>query len=113
MEEGGAEKLMNTLISKMESIDQEVQILKAENAALRRVVDSPATLLRKAGYVSVRTPLADDVSTDPLRGDLGVDGQAVMKSDSRDSYTNEDIHNMSWKEIHEMAEQTREVKEMY
>jgi hypothetical protein len=113
MEENGAEKLMNTLISKMESIDSEVQILKAENAALRRVVDSPAALLRKAGYVSVRTPLADDVSTDPLRGDLGVDSQAIVKSDNTDSYSNEDIHKMSWSEIHEMAEQTREVKEMY
>ena len=113
MEEGGAERLMNALISKMESIDSEVQILKAENAALRRMVDSPSTLLRKAGYVSVRTPLADDVSTDPLRGDFGVDSQAIAKSDNTDSYSNEDIHKMSWSEIHEMAEQTREVKEMY
>lgn len=113
MEEDGAEKLMSTLISKMESIDQDVQILKAENAALRKMVDSPAALLRKAGYVSVRTPLADDVSTDPLRGDFGVDSQTVVKSDSSDSFSNEDIHNMSWSEIHEMAEQTREVKEMY
>ena len=113
MEEGGAERSMNALISKMESIDSEVQILKAENAALRKMVDSPSTLLRKAGYVSVRTPLADDVSTDPLRGDLGVDSQSVMKSDGTNTYTNEDIHNMSWSEIHEMAEQTREVKEMY
>ena len=113
MGEDGAEKLMSTLISKMESIDQDVQILKAENAALRKMVDSPAALLRKAGYVSVRTPLADDVSTDPLRGDFGVDSQTVVKSDSSDSFSNEDIHNMSWSEIHEMAEQTREVKEMY
>ena len=113
MEEDGAEKLMSTLISKMESIDQDVQILKAENAALRKMVDSPAALLRKAGYVSVRTPLADDVSTDPLRGDFGVDAQTVVKSDNSDSFSNEDIHNMSWSEIHEMTEQTREVKEMY
>ena len=36
MEESGAEKLMNTLISKMESMDNDVQILKAEN------VDDPS-----------------------------------------------------------------------
>ena len=114
MEEGGAEKLMNTLITKMESIDNEVQILKAENAALKRIVDSPAALLKKAGYVTARTPLSVDVGYDPLRGDLPLDdaGSAVMKSDNNE-YSNAEIHNLSWSEIHEMAEQTREVKEMY
>lgn len=114
MEEGGAEKLMNTLITKMESIDNEVQILKAENAALKRIVDSPAALLKKAGYVTARTPLSVDVGYDPLRGDLPVDdvGSAVIKSDNNE-YSNVEIHNLSWSEIHEMAEQTREVKEMY
>ena len=113
MEEGGAERLMNTLITKMESIDNEVQILKAENAALKRMVDSPAALLKKAGFVTARTPLSVDVGYDPLRGDLPVDeAGAVIKSDNNE-YSNEEIHNLSWSEIHEMAEQTREVKELY
>lgn len=113
MEEGGAERLMNTLITKMESIDNEVQILKAENAVLKRMVDSPAALLKKAGFVTARTPLSVDVGYDPLRGDLPVDeANAVIKSDNNE-YSNEEIHNLSWSEIHEMAEQTREVKELY
>jgi len=113
MEESGAEKLMNTLISKMESMDNDVQILKAENAAMRRLINSPEALFRKAGFVSARTPLSEDVDYDPLRGDLPVNGaNAIIKSDNQD-FTNEEIHNLTWSEIHEMAEQTREVKELY
>lgn len=113
MEESGAEKLMNTLISKMESMDNDVQILKAENVALRKMLNSPQALLRKAGYVSVSTPLSEDVGYDPLRGDLPVESSsAIVKADSN-NYTNEEIHNLTWSEIHEMADQTREVKELY
>lgn len=113
MEDTGAEKLMNTLISKMESIDNEVQILKAENIALKRIVDSPSALLKKAGYVSIRTPLSEDIAYDPLRGDMPIsENNMVAKSDNSE-FSNEDIHNLTWSEIHEMADQTREVKEMY
>ena len=113
MEENGAEKLMNTLISKMESMDNDVQVLKAENAAMRRLINSPEALFIKAGFVSARTPLSEDVDYDPLRGDLPVNSaNAIIKSDSQD-FTNEEIHNLTWSEIHEMAEQTREVKELY
>ena len=96
------EALMSTLITKMESMDNELQ-------ALRNLVKSPQALLRKAGFVPVSTPLSEDVMPDGFRGD------EILKEnrDSPDNYTNQEIHTMSWEEIHDMAEQHREVKELY
>ena len=114
MEDSGAEKLMNTLISKMESMDNEVQILKAENASLRRMMENPQSILKKAGFVPYSTPYSEDVEVDAFRADV----QTIKKEDggSRsdpDKFSNTEIHEMSWDEIHDMADQHREVKEMY
>ncbi len=113
-EDGGAGKLMNTLISKMESMDNEVQMLKAENVILKRAMENPQMLLRKAGYVPYGTPLSEDVEVDAFRADV----QTIKKEDggSRsdpEKFSNTEIHEMTWDEIHDMAEQHREVKEMY
>jgi len=101
-EQSAVDKLMNTLITKMETMDNELQ-------ELRFMVKSPQALLRKAGFVPVNTPLSEDVMPDGFRGD------EILKeaSDSPDKYSNEEIHTMSWEDIHEMAEQYREVKELY
>jgi len=112
--EEGAEKLMNTLISKMESMDNEVQILKAENASLKRMMQNPQSILMKAGFVPYATPYSEDVEVDAFRADV----QTIKKEDggSRsdpDKFSNTEIHEMTWDEIHEMADQHREVKEMY
>jgi hypothetical protein len=112
--EEGTEKLMNTLISKMESMDNEVQILKAENASLRRVMENPQFILKKAGFVPYSTPYSEDVEVDAFRADV----QTIKKEDggSRsdpDKFSNTEIHEMTWDEIHDMADQHREVKEMY
>ena len=45
---------------------------------------------------------------DAFRGDIGVgtnDDSALLKS--QNEYTNNEIHLMSWEEIHEMAEQAK------
>ena len=112
--EDGPEKLMNTLISKMESMDNEVQILKAENASLKRMMENPQNILRKAGFVPYSTPYSEDVEVDAFRADV----QTIQKQEggSRsdpDKFSNTEIHEMTWDEIHEMADQHREVKEMY
>jgi len=94
--------LMSTLITKMESMDNELQ-------ELRKMVRSPQSLLRKAGFVPMSTPLSEDVMPDGFRGD------EILKEnkDMPDNYTNEEIHTMTWEEIHDMAAQHKEVKEMY
>ena len=68
-EVSATERLMTTLISKMESMDSDLQSLKRENAM--------------------------------LRSDEGV----LLKAN--DSFTNEEIHLMSWEEIHDMADQAK------
>lgn len=110
-EESVAERLMGALISKMETMDGEVQMLKAENQHLRNAVSDPLTMLRKAGFVPSKTPLSQDVSTDAFRGDIGVESEfdrldsGILKSQSE--YSNNDIHLMSWDDIHEMAGQAK------
>ena len=61
-EESVAERLMNALISKMETMDGDLQMLKAENQQLRNAVSDPISMLRKAGFVPASTPLSQDVS---------------------------------------------------
>ena len=106
------EKLMNTLISKMESMDSDLQVLKAENLHLKRAVTNPISLLRKAGFVQANTPLSQDIRTDVCRGDMGVEGvegDNLILKDSTE-YSNEEIHLMSWEDIHEMAEQSKDTE---
>jgi hypothetical protein len=114
-DEGDAGKLMTTLITKMESMDSDMQLIKAENASLRKLIQNPSHILRKAGFVPYGTPLSEDVSVDAFRSDMDTNilkGQGI-DADNLDKYSNEEIHEMSWEEIHDMAHQHKEVKEMY
>jgi len=107
-EESVAERLMSALITKMENMDSDLQVLKAENVQLKQALSDPISMLRKAGFVPAATPLSQDVSTDAFRGDVGVENSmdsALLKS--QNEYTNNEIHLMSWEEIHEMAEQAK------
>ena len=105
-EEGGsAEKLMGALISKMESMDGDLQTMKQENMALRKSLQNPHTLLKRAGFVSARNNLPQDVLPDEFRGDdilKGYSGEelAIPK-------TNEDFHEMNWEDIHALAGQAK------
>ena len=113
MVEEGPEQLMNALISKMESMDADIQGTRAENLILKRAIDNPQVILRKAGFVPYNTPLSEDVEVDAFRADLSTtSGDSIIKDDP-DKYSNTEIHEMSWDEIHDMADQHREVKEMY
>ena len=61
------------------------------------------------------TPMTEDVSAGAFRSDMDTVSGNVMKQDegNPDKYSNEQIHEMSWDAIHDMAEQHREIKEMY
>ena len=67
MTETPTEKLMNTLITKMESMDSDLQMLKQENARLKAIVSNPASLMKKSGLVSVNTPFTENVTGDAFR----------------------------------------------
>ena len=95
------ERLMTTLISKMESMDSDLQSLKHENAMLRKAIRDPTSMLRKAGFVSSMTPLTEGVEVDAFRAA----DDAIIKG--HDNFSNSEIHQMSWEEIHDMAEQAK------
>jgi hypothetical protein len=115
VEDNVTERLMNALISKMENMDRDIQVVREENAMLRKAFDNPQSILRKAGFVPYTTPLSNDVMTDVFRGDMDVNSGNLMKQDegNPDKYSNEQIHEMDWNEIHAMADQHKTVKEMY
>ena len=107
--ENVAERLMGALISKMENMDAGLQVLKAENQQLKQMMQNPASLLRKAGFVSVSTQRPTDVIEDGFRGDVedfilkGEDGEEIQLPTS-----NVDFHNMEWSDIHTLAEQAKD-----
>jgi hypothetical protein len=100
-----AEKLMGALISKMETMDSDLQSLKGENASLRKALENPAVLLKRAGFVAARNNMPEDVFPDEFRG------SDILKGDNLNGIdlprTNEDFHNMEWADIHALAEQAK------
>ena len=112
VEGSNTEKLMSALINKMENMDSSLNDLRNENRELRKMMNNPGVLLKKAGFVSTTTPLSEDVSIDPFRGDMGLGDATLLKTDNSDlsEFTNEQVHEMSWADIHEMADQAQDVE---
>ena len=105
--ENAAEKLMGALISKMEDMDSNIKFIKAENAELKIAVNNPASLLRKAGFVSTRARLPEDVLPDTFRGDSGDILKGPDGHDIEVPTTNVDFHEMNWDDIHVLADQAK------
>ena len=103
MDSNTTERLMNALITKMENMDRDIQSVREENAVLR------------TGFVPYSTPLSNDVRADAFRADM----DTIMKSrdidgnSDLDKFSNEEVHEMSWDDIHSMADQHKTVQEMY
>ena len=99
--------LMKALISKMESMD-------AELSAMRKSFDAPEMLLKRAGFVRTVTPANDDVWGDPLRGDrdsvISKAAAAIDDAGMSMPESNEAWHDMSWDEIHAMANTAAQVE---
>jgi hypothetical protein len=120
-EESGTERLMNALINKMESMDHSLSSLRQENLELRKMIQRPGNLLKRAGFQSVHTPLSEDVKTDAFRADLqaGI-GEATLFQKGNSQHmdhmidladmSNEDVNQMSWDDIHELADNTKKVE---
>lgn len=111
-EEGNAaEKLIEVLISKMEFMDATISSLQLENQIIKQNITNPSNLLKKMGFVPMRTPIAEDVIDDVFRGG----GDAILKTTDSMGMdlpdTNEEFHSMKWEEIHALAESARSVGE--
>ena len=103
---------MNALINKMESMDRSLDGLKQENLALKKMIQQPGNLLKRAGFVSVQTPLSEGVETDNFRADLRTGtGSSLLKDDTNNldmgEMTNEAVHQMSWDAIHDLADTSK------
>ena len=106
MTEDKSELLVNALITKMEVMDSNIEILKQENERLKSIINNPQKLLRKMGMVKTTTPFTEDVQDDPFRNDLN--SNSILKGvNSTIPQTNEEFHNMDWDEIHELANQAK------
>jgi hypothetical protein len=104
-----AEQLMSALISKMETMDSNLQVLKAENQVLKGLMQDPAALLKKAGFVSRRSAMPADVMPDLFRGDSHND---LLKSDPvvdgiHMPESNQEFHEMDWGDIHRLAAEAK------
>jgi len=104
-EESVAERLMNALITKMEVMDSDLQILKNENIRLKNQLNNPKAIFKKAGFVTVSTPLTEGVPFDGFRDEsseiLKIDGSMMFPQN------NEDFHAMSWDNIHDLANMSK------
>jgi len=100
-QESNAQKLLEALINKMEEMDNRMMKMEYQ-------LDTPHSILRKAGYVAMRTPLAEGHFVDDFRhtNELSeTPGALIKSSQTQEDLSNEDIHKMSWEEIHDMASQ--------
>jgi hypothetical protein len=108
-EQSDAERLMGVLITKMESMDSDLESLKQENMRLRKMINNPTIMLKKMGMVKATTPFTENVTGDAFRNDMNDD--SIMKGvNSSVPQTNEEFHNMSWEDIHEMAQSAKETE---
>jgi hypothetical protein len=105
--------LVGALITKMERMDSDIDILKEQNVILKGMVNNPETLLKQAGFIKTTTPATEDVWGDPLRGErneviekaaIAIDGVMVMPD------SNADWHEMGWDDIHAMANEAAVVE---
>lgn len=106
-EQTDAMMLMKALISKMESMDAEI-------TSMRKSMDTPELLLKRAGFVRANTPANEDVWGDPLRGDrddvISKAAAAIDDIGMSMPESNEEWHDMSWDEIHAMANTAAEAE---
>ena len=108
LEEGNAaEKLVEILINKMETMDATIESLKIENELIKQHMTNPTGLLKKMGFIPMRTPIAEDVRNDIFRGGGDNILKAVDENGIEIPATNEEFHNMKWEEIHALAESAR------
>tara|TARA_R110002020_G_scaffold248305_1_gene462309 strand:+ start:190 stop:492 length:303 start_codon:yes stop_codon:yes gene_type:complete len=94
---------MGALISKMENMDEDLQILKAENKQLKAILNKPEVVFKKAGFVKTSTPFSEDMISDPFRAENEILLKGGEMQHSTIPQTNEEFHALSWDRIHEMA----------
>jgi hypothetical protein len=62
--------LMKEMVTEIRGLRERVESLEAENRLLSKSIDDPETMMKKAGWLKVITPMADE-TYDPLQRQTG------------------------------------------
>ena len=101
--------MLGVLITQLARMDGDMESLKQANMRLRKMITNPTIMLKKMGMVKASTPFTENVTGDAFRNDMNDD--SIMKGvNSSVPQTNEEFHNMSWEDIHEMAQSAKETE---
>lgn len=106
--QSNAQRLLEALINKMEDMDGRMMNMEYQ-------LSTPHNIFKKAGYIAMRTPIAEGHFVDDFRhiNEVTETSSAIIKAQHGD-LSNEDIHKMSWEDIHDLASKYDDRKpEMY
>ena len=92
----------------MEQMDNTIQDLKTENAVIKKHMANPEGLLKKMGFISIRTPFAEGMPPDVFRGDSDDILKGVDEDGAPVPLSNEDFHMTGWGDIHSLAESAKD-----
>tara|TARA_R100001510_G_C7656408_1_gene216392 strand:+ start:7030 stop:7371 length:342 start_codon:yes stop_codon:yes gene_type:complete len=67
--------LMKEMVEEIRELRERVVSLESQNQMLTKSLDDPETMMRKAGWLKVVTPMADE-TYDPLQRDVGDGSQS-------------------------------------
>ena len=90
-------QLVNVLISK-------IRRLEAESSHIRKTIANPMSLFQQSGMIRTNTPSPEDVNDNLLKDEVygfeHAEGAVVAMIPT----SNEEFHNMSWDDVHELAD---------
>ena len=63
-------ELLKEMVQEMRLLRERMETLETENSTLKKAMDDPETMMRKAGWLKALTPMPEEVY-DPLQRDQG------------------------------------------
>ena len=93
--------LLKEMVEEIRTLRKRVEQLESNNNVLVKAVDNPETMMKKAGWLKVVTPMADE-TFDPLNREIGDGNQSFAGpfQGSGDTFQKQDRHTEleAWKE---------------
>ena len=93
--------LMKEMVGELKELRERVVSLESQNSILSKSIADPETMMKKAGWLKVVTPMADE-TFDPLNREIGDGGQSFAGpfQGSGDTFQKQDRHTEleAWKE---------------
>jgi len=93
-------KLIHVLIAK-------IQYLERDNQDIRKSMKNPMRMMQQAGFIPASTPFPEDVD-DSLLKDEVPNFEHRAEAGPYIPTSNEEFHDMSWEEVHDLADRAVE-----